>query len=330
MMNRRMFLWGLTLGALAKPLAVEGQQAGKAYRVAIVVGTSPSPTWHPVNAFQQTLRGLGYVEGRNLVLDQRFTEGRPDRFPNLIAEVLRLNPDVLVVGSSAGALAAKSATATVPVVFVGAADPVGQGIVASLARPGGNVTGNSLAFEGFAAKWGQLIKEAVPHVSRIAAIWNPKAASKFGPIVVKEVEGSTRALGVRLDVFEVRAISDIDRAFSAIKASGAGGLIVTPDPLFFSTRARFVELAAQSKVPAIYFFRDFVDDGGLMAYGPSLADSYRRGALYVDKILKGAKPGDLPVEQPTKFELVINLKTAKALGLTIPPSLLLRADQVIE
>ena len=283
-----------------------------------------------MNAFQQTLRELGYVEGRNLILDQRFTEGQPHRFPELIADVLRLNPDVLVGGSSAGALAAKNATTTVPVVFVGAADPVGQGIVASLARPGGNLTGNSLAFEGFAAKWGQLIKEAVPDVSRVAAIWNSKAASKFGPVVVKELEDSARALGVRLDLFEVRAVGEIDRAFNAIKTSGAGTLIVAPEPLFFSTRARFVELAARMKVPTIYFFRDFVDEGGLMAYGPSLANSYRQGALYVDKILKGAKPGDLPVEQPTKFELVINLKTAKALGLTVPPSLLLRADQVID
>jgi len=325
MLGRRAFLAGLAT-VVAMRRTADAQPLGKIYRVGVVASNARSP----IHTFRQALRDFGYVEGQNLVIDQRSADGRPERFPALIAEVLRPNPDVLVVGSSAGALAAKNATSTVPIVFIGAADPVGQRIVASLARPGGNVTGHSLAFEGLAAKWAELIKEAVPAASRIAAIWNARAESAFGPIAIGEVEAATKTLGVRLDLFEVAVVGDLGRAFGAAKASGAGGLIVMPDPLFFSNGARVVELAAQHRIPAIYFFRDFVEDGGMMAYGPSIAESFRRGAIYVDKILKGTKPADLPVEQPTKYELVINLKTAQALGVTIPASLRLRADHVIQ
>jgi putative ABC transport system substrate-binding protein len=316
----------LTVSLVLAPLVAEAQPAGKVYRVGFIAATS---AFTSPDAFRHGLRELGYVEGQNVVIEQRLAEGQGERFPELVAEMLRLKVDVLVVGSPVGALAAKSATSTIPVVFAGVGDPVGQGIVASLARPGGNITGFSLGLgDGFAGKWVELLKEAVPHGSHLAVVWN--SASPVTAKIVKEVRASAKVLKVRLHLVEVRNLTQFDSAFTTIAASNARGLIVTPDPLFARHATKLVQFAADRNLPAMYFFSDFGRIGGLVAYGPSLADSYRRAADYVDKILRGAKPADLPVQQPTTYELVINLKTAKALGLTIPQTLLLRADQVIE
>jgi putative ABC transport system substrate-binding protein len=302
----------------------ESQQAGKTYRIGIVTSTG-----HFTHAFLEGLRELGYVEGRNIVIEQRSTRGQSARFPELVAEMIGLKVDVLVVSGIFGALAARKATTTVPVVFLGVADPVGQGVVVSLARPGGNITGTSLALgEGFAAKWVELLKEAVPKAMHVAVLLN--SSNSAAATHTKEVQAAARAVGVRTDILDVRNRAALDSALAAIAAGGAQGLIVTSDQLFFAHRSTLVQFAANRRLPAMYFFKDFVDEGGLMAYGASLGDSFRRGATYVDRILKGAKPADLPVEQPIKFELVINLKTAKALNLTIPQSVLLRADRVIE
>ena len=322
-MDRRTFLSALSL--LAMPLAARAQPAGKVWRIGLVAGSSG---FSPSKAFRQGLRELGYVEGRNVVIEQRSAEGQAERFPELIAETLQLKVDVLVVGSTSGALAAKRATPTTPSVFAGVPDPVAQGIVASLAHPGGNITGASLGIgESFAGKSVEFLKEALPNVSHLAAFWNSEtpATATF----VKEMQAAARALNIRLGWVDVRSVTQLDAAFIKIAASNAGGLIVTAHPLFGLHAIKFVQFAANRRLPAMYFFSDFVHLGGLMAYGPSLADSFRQAAVYVDKILKGTKPADLPIEQPTQFELVINLKTAKALDLTIPPSLLLRADEVI-
>ena len=304
--------------------AVEAQQANKVYRIGVVTATD-----HFTDSFRQGLRELGYVEGQNVIVEQRSTQGQSARFPELITEAIRLKVDVLVVSGAFGTLIAQKATTTIPIVFIGVADPVGQGIVASLARPGRNITGTSLALgEGFAGKYVELLKEAVPKIEQIAVLWN--STNTAAATYVKEVQAAARALHVRSDLVDVRNAADLERAFAAIAASSARGLVVTADQLFFSHRAKVVQFASNRRMPAIYFFRDFVDNGGLMAYGASLADSFRRAAIYVDRIFKGVKPADLPVEQPTKFELVINMKTAKALALTIPQSLLVRADHVIE
>jgi putative ABC transport system substrate-binding protein len=314
----------LTIGVLAAPLAAGAQQARKVYRIGVVASTT-----HFTPAFQQGLRELGYVEGQNVIVEQRSTQGRSDRFPELVAEVIRLNVDVLVVSGIFGVRAAQKATTSIPIVFLGVGDPVGSGIVASLAHPGGNITGTSIALgEGFAGKWVQLLKEAAPNVSHVAVLWN--SANPTAKMYAKEVEVAAQAVRVTFDLVDVRNPRELDGALAAIAASRARGLIVTGDPLFFSNRAKLLQFASTRQLPAIYFFRDFVDDGGLMAYGPSLADSFRRAATYVDKILRGARPADLPVEQPTKFELIINVRTAKTLGLTIPSSVLARADEVIE
>jgi putative ABC transport system substrate-binding protein len=239
--------------------------------------------------------------------------------------------DVLVASSTVGALAAKQATSTLPIVFIGAADPVTSGLVTSLARPGGNVTGSSNLAPELVGKCLEQLKQAVPGVSRVALLWQPGGQGEgTNKDMLKGAEVAARALGVRLQFVEARGLEDFDRAFSEMTRARAGALTVLPSAMLFVERRRLVDLAAQSRLPAVYTWREFVDAGGLMSYGPNLADLFRRAATYVDKILKGAKPGELPVEQPTKFELVINLKAAKALGLTIPPSLLRRADQVIE
>jgi len=312
---------------LASPLAADAQETARVWRVGFVSPSAPGPT---IQSFRQGLEALGYVEGKNVVVETRFADGHADRLPGLIAEVIGSKVDVLVVGSAAGALAAKRATATLPVVFAGIIDPVAPGIVTSLARPGGNLTGTTFGIggSGFAGKWVELLKEAVPNVSHVAVLQNP--ASPTGGPLVRELQVAARTLNVKLDVFDVGDPAKLDGAFAAIRRSGARGVIVTNDPFFHANRDRLVRLAATARLPAVYFTNDFAEAGGLMSYGSSLADSYRRAATYVDKILKGAKPGDLPVEQPTKFELIINVRTAKALGLKIPESLLIRADRVIE
>ena len=311
---------------LAAPLGLEAQPTTRVRVIGVVSATSPEIAW--VDVFRQGLRGLGYVEGRDIRIEQRFAAGRPERFADLIAEMVHLKVDILVVASAPGALAAKRATTSIPIVFLGVGDPVAQGVVPSFARPGGNITGLSLAFgERFAGKWVELLREAVPGVSHVAAMLS--SSNPANVTYRKEIQQSAKVLGVKLELFSVSDREQLDAVFKAIIASRATAVIVAAAPLFSVHLPQLVEFAARNRLPAMYFFREYVEAGGLMAYGPSLTDSWQRAAIYVDKILKGAKPADLPVEQPTKFELVINMKTAKALGLTIPPSLLLRADQVI-
>ena len=331
-MPRRAFLAIIAGGLLTAPLAAEAQQAGKIIRIGYLsfnLATSP----HLREAFRQGLRDLGYVEGRNLVIEYRSAEGKRERLPALVTELLALKVDVIVTegGNTVVPLAAKQATRTLPIVFASAADPVGSGLVTSLARPGGNVTGLSGLSTELVGKRLELLTQAVPGVGQVAVLWLPGV---YGERTEKEMltgaEVAARGLGVRLQFVEARGPADFDRAFSDMTRARAGALTVLPSNMFTRERRRLVDLAAKHRLPAVYPLREYVDAGGLMSYGASLTDSCRRAATYVDKILKGAKPGDLPVEQPTKFELVINLKTAKALGLTITPSLLQQADQVIE
>ena len=282
-----------------------------------------------MDAFREGLRELGYIEGQNLVIEERWAEGKLERFGTLIADLLRSNVDVIVVSSASGARAAKNAATTTPVVFVAVTDPIGTGVVSSLARPGGNLTGASLVIgEELAGKWVELVKDALPRVSRVAALGHTD--HPMTRLYVKAMEAAARTLGLKLQVFDVRDVAGLDSALSMIAKAPPGALIVPASPLFGVHRKRIADFALPRGIPTIGHDRSLVVDGVLMSYGPSITDSYRRGALYVDKILKGAKPADLPVEQPTKFELVINLRTARALGLTIPPALLLRADHVIE
>jgi putative ABC transport system substrate-binding protein len=268
------------------------------------------------------------VEGRNIAIEYRWAEGKVERLPAFAVELLGLKVDVIVAVSTPDALAARKATRTIPIVFVTAGDPVDSGLVAGIARPGGNVTGLSLLAPEIVARQLQTLKEAVPKASRVAVLSN--SANPNTPLLVKETEAAARSLGVRLQLLGVRGDDAFDSAFSAVTKERPDALFVLFDPLLFLHRTRIVEFANKNRLPAMYAHREFAEVGGLMAYGADLRDNYRRAAIYVDKILKGAKPADLPVEQPTKFELVINLKTAKALGLTIPQSLLQRADEVIQ
>jgi putative ABC transport system substrate-binding protein len=327
--DRRTFLAGTGAGLLAAPLAAEAQQAAKIARIGfLVTNLAASPRW--TEAFHQGLRDLGYIEGRNVVIETRDAEGKPERFPALAAELVALKVDVIVAPPTA-AVAAKQATKTIPIVFAAAADPVASGLVTNLARPGGNVTGLSILASDLVGKSLEQLTQAVPGVSRIVVLWQPGSlGERTEKEMLKGADVAGRALGVRLQIVEARGPADFDRAFSEMTRARAGALTVLGSPMLNSERRRLVDLAAKNRLPAVYPWREFVDTGGLMSYGANLADNYRRAAIYVDKILKGAKPGDLPVEQPTKFELVINLKTAKALGLTIPPSLLGRADEVIQ
>ncbi len=331
-MNRRAFVSGLGV-VLAAPLAAQATQAGKIYRIGIL-GNVPltaregARLWE---AFIQGLRELGYVEGRNLVIEYRPAEGRPERLSALAAELVALEVDVIVAPSTPATLAAKQATSTLPIVFIGAGEPVTSGLVTSLARPGGNVTGLSILSTDLIGKWLELLQQAIPGVRRVAVLWQPGAMDeRTEQDMFKGAELAARALGMQLQFVEARRPADFARAFSDMTRANAGALTVRPAPMFITERRHLVDLAAKNRLPAVYAWREFVEAGGLMAYGPNGADLYQHAATYVDKILKGTKPGDLPVEQPTRFELVINLKTAKALGLTMPPSLLQRADQVIE
>jgi putative ABC transport system substrate-binding protein len=329
-MERRSFIEVIAGGLLASPLAAEAQQAAKVPRIGYL-SPNLAALPHVPEAFRQGLRDLGYVEGRNVVIETRDGEGKPDRLPALAAELVALKVDVLVAGSTIAALAAKQATRTLPIVFAAAGDPVQSGLVTSLSRPGGNVTGLSLLAPELVGKRLELLTQAIHGVTRVAVLWEPGAfGERTDKNTLKEADVAARALGVRLQVVEARGPEDFDRAFSDMTRARAGALTVLPSGMFIGQRRRLVELAAKNRLPAVYQSRESVDAGGLMSYGPNIADGFRRAATYVDKILKGAKPADLPVEQPTKFELVINLKTAKALGLTIPQTLLGRADEVIQ
>ena len=318
MISRRRLLTGFVLAWAPLGAGAQEYKAGKVARIG-VLGTN-------LEAFLQGLRDLGYVEGRNVVIEYRLDEGKPERLPALAAELVALRVDVIVTAGTVQALAAKQATTTLPIVFTQVGDPVASGLVTSLRRPGGNATGLSTLAQELVAKCLEQLKQAVPGVSRVSVLRDEST----GKNTLKDTEVAARALGVQLQVVEARGPADFDRAFSDMTRAHAGALAVLPTPMFFRERSRLVDLAAKNRLPTVFPYREFVDAGGLMAYGPNLADLSRRGATYVDKILKGAKPGDLPVEQPTKFDLVINLKTAKALGLTIPRSLLGRADEVIQ
>ena len=281
-----------------------------------------------IEALRGGLRELGYIEGQNLLLEIRSAEGRPDRLPGLAAEILNTRPDVLVTAGSEAILTLKRATTVVPIIMATVMDPVVLGITPSLAKPGGNLTGLAILSPELTSERLQLLKEAFPQLSRVAVLWNPD--NPGNALVLKEVETAARALGLRWQGFAVQRPDKIVGAFEAVVGARCNGVLAIEDSVLFSHLTRIVESAARSRLPAMYAFRQFADAGGLMSYGPNTPDSFRRAAVYVDKILKGAKPADLPVEQPTKFELVINLKTAKALGLTIPQSLLVRADEIIQ
>jgi putative ABC transport system substrate-binding protein len=312
---------------LAAPLTAEVQLAGKSYRIGYL--SSGSSTATPlIEAFRQRLRELGWIEGQNIIIDYRFAGYRYDRLPDLAADLVGLKVDVIVAPATPAATAAKKATGTIPIVMIGVGDPVGTGFIASLARPGGNVTGSSysVGLEIY-AKQLELLKETVPKVRRVAILSNP--TNPGHPLWMNEIQGAGRSLGVQLQFLEAQGPTEFDGAFAAMAKERAGALLVVADGMFMLHRTRIADLAAKSRLPSLGY-RELVEAGGLMSYGPSLPDLWRRAATFVDKILKGVKPADLPVEQPTKFELVVNLKTAKGLGLTIPQSLLLRADQVIE
>ena len=329
-MQRRAFLTAGVL-LLAGPLPALAQPADRIARIGyLAVSMTANPTAH--EAFRQGLRDLGYVEGRTVVIEYRDADGKDERLPALTAELAALKVDVIVTnGGTLAALAAQHATKTLPVVFVAAGEPVSSGLVTSLARPGSNVTGLSLLFPELVGKCLEQLKLAVPGVSRIAVLEQPGAVpERTRKDILNGADVAARALGVRLQIVGARTPADIDGAFSEVRRAHANGLAVLSTPMFASERRRLVDLAAKNRLPTVYSFRIYVDAGGLMSYGPNVPEMSRRAAAYVDKILKGAKPADLPVEQPTKFEMVINLKTAKALGLSIPPSLLGRADEIIQ
>jgi putative tryptophan/tyrosine transport system substrate-binding protein len=323
-LDRRRFLLISLAAAFATPLAARAQPAAKIYRIGFLRAGQPPDTY--LEGLQQGLRERGYAYGQNVVVEVRATDGSFDQLPRFVEELVRLKVDVILASAAPAALAVKREGTSVPVVFVGVVSPVELGLVPSLSRPGGNITGLATTAEDFAGKRLELLRAIVPRLRRVAVLWHP--ANPTNPIQLKGAEGAARTLGLHLEPVQVQGPDDFDAAGKAVR--GADGLLLLESPLFTMHRARFAELAARRGLPAIYGQREYVEVGGLMSYGTHFQDLYRRAALYVDKILKGATPADLPIEQPTKFELVINLKTAKALGLTIPPSLLARADQVIE
>jgi putative ABC transport system substrate-binding protein len=317
----------LVAGSLTLAPPSDAQPAGRTWLIGILVAQSRSGAAYRIEAFRKGMLELGYSQGKNLALEYRSAEGQLDRLPALAAEVVGLKVDVILALGLPAARAAKQATSTIPIVFTGG-DPVRTGLVASLARPGGNVTGLADPTVDVSTKRLELLKEAVPWVSRVAMLWNP--ANPTNPLQVKDTQATAPSLGITVSPVEVKSIRDLDRALAAVKTDGAGALLVPGDPMFVSQAHRIRDAAAKNRLPVMYPTPEAVAAGGLMAYGTSLADLAHRAAYFVDKILKGAKPADLPVEQPTKFEFVINLRTAKDLGLTIPPSVLLRADRVIQ
>ena len=327
-MKRRAFIMLLGGTAASVPLAARAQQ-----KPMPVIGFLGNDRGAPgVAGFNQGLRELGYTEGRNILIEYRWAEGKPERFPVLAAELVALKVDViLTAGGTLAALAAKQATTTLPIVFGVVGDPIAEGLVTSLARPGGNVTGLSNVTNDLIGKWLELLKQVVPGINLVAVLWKPDSMpDRAREVRLKELNVSAQALGVQLQVVEALGPADLDKAFLDISAKGASALVVLTTPIFGIERQRIADLAAKNRLPTVYASRNYVDVGGLMSYGPNFADLHRRAASYVDKILKGAKPSDLPVEQPTKFELVVNLKTAKALGVEIPATVLTRADEVIE
>jgi len=333
--DRRTFFGTLAGSLLAAPLAAEAQPAGKAARIGVLspgspsgAGRNPSDLAVLFAAFREGLRELGYVEGQNIKIESRWAEGNYDRLPGLAADLVRLKVDVIVTYGTPASQAAKRATGTIPIVMAAIIDPVASGLVTSIARPGGNLTGQSMMSPDLVAKQLEILKEAVPKVSRVAVLWNPANAGNAPQ--VRHAQDAAGALGVRLQSLGAKGPSEIDSAFTAMTSEQAGAVIVLVDAMLQENRTRITDLAARNRLPAVYGLSEYAEAGGLLAYGPNRLGMFRHAVTYVDKILKGAKPGDVPIEQPQTFELIVNLKTAKALGVTIPPSLLQRADQVIE
>jgi putative ABC transport system substrate-binding protein len=330
--SRREFLRAATVAGTAGFLglgseAAEAQQAARIPRIGILIAPSASSFSNRVEALRRRLRELGYVEGKNIVIEYRYAEGKVERIPDLAAELVGLKVDVIVTSGGGGTiLAAKKASATIPIVFAGAADPVGEGLVSSLARPGGNITGLSQMSPDLDGKRLELLKEAFPKVVRVSFLWQP---GWRGNLALTDMEAAAKALGLKLLSLEVRSLDDFDSAFARAKRDGAQALITTPGGIIGTQRRQVLEFAAKNRLPAMYTNSEFVEAGGLMSYAPSLADQWRRAAGFVDKILKGTKPADIPVEQPMKFEFVISLIAAKQIGMTIPPNVLVRADRVI-
>jgi ABC-type uncharacterized transport system substrate-binding protein len=325
-MERRTFLALVPGSLLAAPLAVEAQPAGKVRRIGYLsAGTSRLPF---DLVFVRGLRELGWVEGQNFIIEARYLAGRQDLFPQAAAEIVGLGADVIVAWTPLAVVAAKKATSTVPIVGLSMGDPVRMGLVTSLARPGGNVTGVANLRPALTGKWLELLRGIVPGATRVAILSNPVNPDNADH--VREVDVAIRSWKVEVKFFNASSPADFGRVFAEVNNWRPGGLLVTPDAMFWLHRADIVNRAAKNRLPAVYWATEYTEVGGLMSYAPSLDDMAQRGSVLVDKILRGGSPADIPVEQPTKFELIINLKTAKALGLTIPPSLLLRADQVIE
>ena len=331
MATRRDVLFALGASALAAPLASFAQrQPAKVARIGFLgAGSASASVWaNRVDALREGLRALGYVEGKNILIEYRWAEGKYERLPGLAAELVQLKVAVIVAATPQAIQAAQQATTTIPIVMVSVGDPVGAGFVASLSRPGGNITGLTDIAGDVSVKYLELLRVAVPKLSRVAVLVNPGNLSQ--PNMLKNIQATAKTTGVNVSPVEASTASQIEAAFGAMKRKRAGALIVLPDSVFFTQAPRIAELAAKNHFPTMFWSRELVEAGGLMSYGENVAEYYRRSATYVDKILKGAKPGDLPVEQPTKLELVINMKTAKAIGLTIPQELLFRADTVIE
>ena len=324
-MSKKIGLFLLVTIILASVPLAEAQKSAKVPRIGFLSGGVREPTHE---AFRQGLRELGYVEGQNIVVEYRFAQGKGDRLPDLAVELVRLKVDVIVAVSTLDALAAQRATRTIPVVMALSSDPVGTRLVASLARPGGNITGLAVMSPELNGKRLELLKEAFPRLSRVAVLWN--AANPDKALEFERMQVTARSLAVKLQSLAVRGPNDFQSVFRAAVREHAGALLTLSDSLINSYLSRIADLAAKSRLPAMHEQREFVEAGGLMSYGPSLPDQWRRAAAYVDKILRGRKPADLPVEQPMKFELVINLKAAKQIGLTIPPEMLMRADRVIK
>jgi putative ABC transport system substrate-binding protein len=327
-MNRRRFLLTSLAGAVAVPLGAEGQQAGRVHRIGFLGNTTPALEANLVGPFREGLRELGYVEGQNIVIEYRWAEGKYERFPALSAELLTQRVEVIVTAGTPASLAVKKATTSVPLVMVGVGDPVATGLVASLARPGGNITGLTSIGEETEGKRLELLREVIPKLSHVTVLWNPENPTLL--TTLKEMRDAAQVLKIKVQVLAVRTPGDLDEAFKAIVRERPGALLVMGDRLFLHNRQRIIDFATKQRLPVVPVHPELVEAGGLMSFGASYPGIHRRAAYFVDRILKGAKAADLPVERPTKFELVINLKTARALGLTIPPSLRARADQVIE
>jgi putative ABC transport system substrate-binding protein len=327
MTRRTALTLALTLGLLTAGRSGEAQAPTRLWRIGFLAGASRETTTLYLATFIQALRDLGYVDGRNITIDTRYADGRPDRLPGLAAELIALKPDLMVTSSTPAAVAAKETTRTIPIVMTTVGEPVQVKLVESLARPGGNVTGLSLIAPELAAKRLDLLKQALPKLSRVTVLWNSSNAGMQARF--SETQAAATALGIRLQSVSVHGPDDFEPVFTALAHDRPDALFVLADPVTTNNRQRAIEFAARYRVPAIYELRQFVESGGLMSYGVDMPDHYRRAAVYVDKILKGARPADLPVEQPTKFELLINSRTASALGVTIPEALLIRADEVL-